>query len=38
MSRKKTHEEFVLEMKKVNPNIEIIGKYKTTNGLKWRFL
>ena len=31
MSRKKTHEEFVLEMKKVNPNIEIIGKYKTTN-------
>ena len=31
MSRKKTHEEFVLEMKKVNPNIEIVGKYKTTN-------
>ena len=31
MSRKKTHEEFVLEMKKVNHNIEIIGKYKTTN-------
>lgn len=31
MSRKKTHEEFVLEMKKVNPNIEIVEKYKTTN-------
>ena len=31
MSRKKTHEEFVLELGKVNPNIEIISQYVTTN-------
>lgn len=29
MPRKKTHEEFVEEMKVKNPNIEILGKYKT---------
>ena len=29
MPRKKTHEEFVEEMKVKNPNIKILGKYKT---------
>lgn len=33
MSRKKTHEEFVLELSRVNPNIEVISKYITTNDL-----
>ena len=28
MSRRKTHEEFIGEMINVNPNIEIVGKYK----------
>lgn len=28
MSRKKTHEEFVNEMKIINPNITILGLYK----------
>ena len=27
MPKKKTHEQFVLEMYEVNPNIEILGKY-----------
>lgn len=27
MSKKKTHEEFVKELKNINPNIEVIGKY-----------
>ena len=27
MSRKKTHEEYVLEVNKINPNIEVIGLY-----------
>lgn len=31
MSKKKTHEEFVEEMNIINPNIRIIGKYRTTN-------
>lgn len=31
MSRRKTHEEFVEEMKIANPNIEILGKYKSTH-------
>ena len=30
MPKRKTHEEFVEEMKIVNPNIEIIGLYQTT--------
>lgn len=29
--RRKTHEEFIEEMKVVNPNIEILGKYINTN-------
>lgn len=28
MSRRKTHEEFIGEMININPNIEIVGKYK----------
>ena len=28
MARRKTHEEFVEEMKIVNPNIKIVGKYR----------
>ena len=31
MSRRKTHEEFVNEMKEVNPDIEILGKYLGAN-------
>ena len=27
MAKRKTHEEFVNEMKEVNPNIEILGEY-----------
>lgn len=30
MAKRKTHEEFVEEMKIVNPNIEILGKYKNS--------
>ena len=29
MSKKKTHEQFVGELKNINSNIEVIGKYKT---------
>ena len=29
MSRKKTHEEFVEEMKIVNPNIKIVSRYQS---------
>ena len=29
--RKKTHEEFVEELRKVNPYIEVIGTYKGTH-------
>ena len=31
MAKRKTHEEFIEEMKIVNPNIEILGKYKNLN-------
>ena len=30
MAKRKTHEKFVEEMKIVNPNIEILGKYKNS--------
>ena len=29
--KKKTHEEFIKELKIINPNIEIIGKYSKSN-------
>lgn len=35
MSKKKTHEEYVEEVKKINPNIEVIDKY---NGAKIKIL
>ena len=31
MSKKRTHEEFVFELNNVNPNIEVLSKYITTN-------
>ena len=31
MSKRKTHEEFVNEMKEVNPNIDILGEYVNSN-------
>lgn len=31
MPRRKTHAEFVEQMAKVNPDIEVLGQYKTTN-------
>lgn len=29
--RAKTHKEFIAELKKINPDIEVLGKYKTNN-------
>ena len=35
MPRKKTHEEFVEELSKINPNIEVLGEYKDSRtGIK----
>lgn len=35
MSRKKTHEEFIEELKEINPNIEVLGEYKNNRtGIK----
>lgn len=31
MSRRKTHEEFLEELNNINPNIEILEKYKGSN-------
>lgn len=37
MAKRKTHEEFVEEMKQLHPNIEVLGKYTTyTTPIKFR--
>ena len=29
--RRKSHEQFVSELKKINPNIEVVGRYETSS-------
>ena len=31
MSKKKTHEEYISELAKIHPNIEVIGQYAGSN-------